>query len=91
MRKYPEVTTLMSPKIASHEPTAIKRDPSQDTDGEPVLPILGTLSKLLQEIRVNRTNQRQACPQPSVVKINIFLISYVDPLGSKNRLPDTNN
>ena len=36
MRKYPEVTTLMTPKIASHEPTAIKRDPSQDTDVEPV-------------------------------------------------------
>ena len=68
MRKYPEVTTLMSPKIASHEPTAIKRDPSQDTDGEPVTTDTGNTKHTTTGDRVNRTNQCQACLQPSVVK-----------------------
>ena len=38
-RKYPERNDPMSPeKIASHEPTAVKRDKNQGTSGEPVTP-----------------------------------------------------
>ena len=61
----------MSPeKIASHEPTAVRRDPNQGTSGTPVSSgdIATCKTRRLEQLPVNQTNQHRVCPQPSVVK-----------------------
>ena len=61
----------MSPeKIASHEPTAVRRDPGQGTSGEPVSS--GSTSNIKtaiwNELPVNQMNQHRVYQRHSVVK-----------------------
>ena len=63
----------MSPeKIASHESTAVRRDPSQDASGEPVsspIQIILTFKAInLERALLNQMSQHQVYLLPSVVK-----------------------